>query len=110
VTAQQTTTSTKMATTTVRRTDGATDDNDDQEVMTTSTTSDPSTPHNNKPFGRGEGGPFRQGERGGEATVDANIRGRDGDAANKEKIRTTATEKEGGGRRGGRPFPMVARE
>ncbi len=27
--------------------------------------------------------------------MDANIRGRDGDAANKEKIRTTATEKEG---------------
>jgi len=27
--------------------------------------------------------------------VDANIRGRDGDAADKEKIRTTATEKEG---------------
>ena len=27
--------------------------------------------------------------------MDANIRGRDGDAANKEKIRKTATEKEG---------------
>ena len=27
--------------------------------------------------------------------MDANIRGRDGDAADKEKIRTTATEKEG---------------
>jgi hypothetical protein len=27
--------------------------------------------------------------------VDANIRGRDGDAADKEKIRTTVTEKEG---------------
>jgi hypothetical protein len=28
------------------------------------------------------------------ATVDANLRGRVGDAANEEKIRTTATEKE----------------
>ncbi len=33
-------------------------------------------------------------EKGGAATVDANLRGWDGDAANKEKIQATAMEKE----------------
>ena len=44
-----------------------------QEEMTTSTTSRhcPPRPHNNKPFGQGEGGPFGQGEGEGAVTVDA---------------------------------------
>ena len=44
-----------------------------REEMTTSTTSRlcPPRPHNNKPFGQGEGGPFGRGEGGGAATVDA---------------------------------------
>ena len=54
----------------------------------------PPRPHNNKPFGQGEGGPFGQGEGGGAATVDAILQGQVGDAAKEEKIRTTATEKE----------------
>jgi hypothetical protein len=43
-----------------------------QEEMTTSMTSQlcPLHPHNNKPFGQGEGGPFGQGEGEGAATVD----------------------------------------
>ena len=67
-----------------------------REEMTTSTTSRlcPPRPHNNKPFGQGEGGPFGRGEGGGAATVDAILQGRVGDATKEEKIRTTATEKE----------------
>jgi hypothetical protein len=66
-----------------------------REEMTTSTTSDSAPrPHNNKPFGQGKGGLSDEETGGGVATVDANLRGRVGDAANKEKIRTTATEKE----------------
>ena len=66
-----------------------------REEMTTSTTSNSEPrPHNNKPFGQREGETFGRGDGGGVATVDANLRGRVGDAANKEKIRTTATEKE----------------
>ncbi len=66
-----------------------------REEMTTSTTSDSAPrPHNNKPFGQGEGELSDEETGGGVATVDANLRGRVGDAANEEKIRTTATEKE----------------
>ena len=67
-----------------------------REEMTTSTTSRLylPRPHNNKPFGQGEGGPFGQGEGGGVATVDAIVQGRVGDATKEEKIRTTTTEKE----------------
>jgi len=67
-----------------------------REEMTTLTTSQlcPPCPHNNKPFGQGEGGPFGQGEGGGAATVDAILQGRVSDATEEEKIRTTATEKE----------------
>ena len=67
-----------------------------REEMTTSTTSRlcPSRPHNNKPFGQGEGGALGQEEGGGVATVEAILQGRVGDATEDEKIRTTATEKE----------------
>ena len=49
---------------------------------------------NYKPFGQGEGGPFGRGEGGAPATVDTNLQGRVGDAADEEKIWTTAMEKE----------------
>ena len=67
-----------------------------REEMTTSTTSRLCLPrpHNNKPFGQGEGGHFGRGEGGGAATVDTILQGRVGDATKEEKIRTTATEKE----------------
>jgi hypothetical protein len=63
---------------------------------TTSTTSRlcPPRPHNNKPFGQGEGEPFGRGEGRGAATVDAILQGRVGDATEEEKIRTTTTENE----------------
>jgi hypothetical protein len=67
-----------------------------QEEMTTSTMSDSVRPAhiNYKPFGQGEGGPFGRGEGGGPATVDTNLQGRVGDAADEEKIWTTAMENE----------------
>ena len=67
-----------------------------RDEMKSSTTSRlcPPHPHNNKPFGQGEGGPFGQGEGGGAATVDAILQGRVGDATEEEKIRTTTTENE----------------
>ena len=67
-----------------------------REEMMMSTTSRlcPPRPHNNKPFGQGEGGAFGRGEVGGAATVDAILQGRVSDTTEDEKIRTTATEKE----------------
>ena len=59
-----------------------------REDMTTLTTSRlcPPHPHNNKPFGRGEGE--------GAVTVHAILQGWVGDATKEEKIRTTVMEKE----------------
>jgi len=54
----------------------------------------PPHPHNNEPFGQGERWLFGRGEGGGVATVDANLQGQVGDAANEENIRTAAMEKE----------------
>ena len=67
-----------------------------REEMTTSTTSDSVRPtHTTINLSDKEKGGLSDEETGGGvATVDANLRGRVGDAANEEKIRTTATEKE----------------
>jgi hypothetical protein len=67
-----------------------------REEMTTLTTSDSVHPaHTTINFSDKEKGGLSDEETGGGvATVDANLRGRVGDAANEEKIQTTATEKE----------------
>ncbi len=67
-----------------------------QEEMTTSTTSDSVCPtHITIHLSDKEKGSLSDEEKGGgAATVDAILHGRVGDTANKEKIRTTATEKE----------------
>ena len=69
--------------------DGARGDDDVDDVR-------PRPPHTTiNLYDEEKGGLSDEEKGGGEATVDANIRGRDGDAADKEKIRTAATEKEG---------------
>jgi hypothetical protein len=67
-----------------------------REEMTTLTTSDSVRPaHTTINLSDKEKGGLSDEETGGGvATVDVNLRGRVGDAANEEKIRTTATEKE----------------
>jgi hypothetical protein len=64
--------------------------------MTTSTTSDSVHPAHTtiNLSDKEKGGLLDEETGGGVATVDANLRGRVGDAANEEKIRTTTTEKE----------------